>query len=134
MSSNDRKLLIRLLGNKCHNCNESDKSVLHIDHILGHGYLEKEYFKTKVEMYRWYIENFDFEFDYLQVLCFNCNIKKRIKNKETRNRLSLRDCELMKTPYTPDRLDELMDFLDSHVQFLPIISRLIYNQKKLIFS
>ena len=86
---NRLEILLRL-GGHCVICHETDPNVLHVDHIMGNGYLEKIYFKEmKMDMYYTYLKDFEFEKKYLQVMCINCNYKKRIKNKETKNRITL---------------------------------------------
>ena len=59
---------------ECKFCGIVDIDVLTLDHINGGGNQHKKV--TKSHTYRWIINN-DFP-DGFQVLCFNCNWKKRI--------------------------------------------------------
>lgn len=87
--SDNRKELLQKLGGKCNKCGQSDMRLLHIDHIQGQGYLEKEYFIEKEKMYEFYLKYFKEELSYLQILCVSCNIAKRMDNKEGRGRPNL---------------------------------------------
>ena len=135
----DRENVIRKLGGKCVKCGVTDTSVLHIDHILGQGYIEKEYFKNPKEMYECYAKNFEYEGEYLQVLCLNCNYSKRIANKETKDRPTLKDAKPLSEDPAFD-LDEekntqlqkaKSDYLDKYPQFLPSFLRQIRMIKQL---
>lgn len=87
--SGSRSELLDRLGGKCAKCGNNDSRILHIDHIHGQGYLEKEYFIDKENMYLFYLKYFDEESKFLQVLCVNCNLTKRMDNKEGRGRPNL---------------------------------------------
>lgn len=90
MSKSDaRKELLEKMGGKCVKCGQSDMRILHIDHIHGQGYLENEYFVEKEKMYAFYIKYFDDESSFLQILCVNCNLAKRMDKKEGRGRPNL---------------------------------------------
>jgi len=128
----DRENVIRKLGGECVKCGVTDTSILHIDHKLGQGYLEKEYFKNPKKMYEFYAKNFEDEGPFLQVLCMNCNYSKRIANKETKDRPKLYDSVLAKQPaFDLDkeenaRLQKIAtDYLDKYPQFLPSYLRQI---------
>jgi hypothetical protein len=90
MSKSDtRKELLEKMGGKCIKCGQNDIRILHIDHIQGQGYLEKEYFVEKEKMYGFYLKYFDDESPFLQILCVNCNLAKRMDKKEGRGRPNL---------------------------------------------
>jgi hypothetical protein len=69
---------------KCRRCNESDWRCLQLDHVNGGG----SYFRKKIggqsSMYSFYIRNPVIAKQELQVLCANCNIKKRYESGENR--------------------------------------------------
>lgn len=61
---------------KCNNCGITDMDVLCIDHINGGGKKHRKEVGYGLTFYRWLFHN-----EYpsgFQVLCFNCNMKKRI--------------------------------------------------------
>lgn len=64
---------------RCAHCEESDLDVLCIDHIYGGGTNHRRTLEIK-NFYTWLIRN-NYPDGY-QVLCANCNLRKRIKNKE----------------------------------------------------
>ena len=61
---------------KCAHCGIDDLDVLTLDHIHGGG---TQHRKLNPHSYRWAINN-DFP-EGFQVLCFNCNWKKRIDSQ-----------------------------------------------------
>jgi len=128
-TGNLRLELLKKLGGKCTICGETDTRIIHVDHKLGHGYLEKEYFEKKENMLKYYLDNFDTESKYLQPLCFNCNTKKRIENREQRGRPSLEDYLKMVVDTNFGNLDKRLvrieDFLHDNPQFVPIHDRFI---------
>lgn len=151
--SKARIWIIEALGGKCVICGESDTAVLHVDHKYGQGYLENEYFQDKEEMFRFYVSNWHAEKDYLQILCMNCNLKKRRANDETSARPKLKELEkffLVENvdifKLSKEQLDELEkkqevkekereEFLKINPQFVPIykrIQRLIDNSSEFI--
>uniref|UniRef100_A0A6M3K8C1 Uncharacterized protein n=1 Tax=viral metagenome TaxID=1070528 RepID=A0A6M3K8C1_9ZZZZ len=65
---------------KCTHCGIDDIDVLTIDHINGGGHQDRLVNGSKT--YR-YLINQDFPEGY-QVLCFNCNWKKRLNQKESK--------------------------------------------------
>jgi len=129
--SEDRENVIRKLGGKCVKCGVTDTSILHIDHKLGQGYIEKEFFKNPKEMYEWYAKNFEYEGEYLQILCMNCNYSKRIANKEVKHRPKLSESVFAKQPpfdlkdrEKSERLQkDMFDYLDEYPQFMPFFRR-----------
>jgi len=64
--------------NKCAGCGIEDIVVLTIDHINGGGTQHRK--KIHQDMYNWLIKN-NFPEGY-QVLCWNCQYRKKIKNRE----------------------------------------------------
>jgi len=131
MGNEDRENVIEKLGGKCIQCGITDTSILHIDHKLGQGYLEKEFFKNPKVMYECYAKNFEHEGKFLQVLCMNCNYSKRIANKETKARPKLSESVFDKQPpfdledkEKSERLQkDMFDYLDEYPQFMPFFTR-----------
>jgi len=76
---NDRLLRNQILkhyGGRCTCCGETEKTFLAIDHIYGKGNAHRKQINkiSGQSYYKWIIEqNFP---DYLQVLCYNCNMSK----------------------------------------------------------
>lgn len=129
----DRAELIRRLGNKCVSCNEHDLNVLHLDHRFGQGYVENEYFKSKDEMYSYYLKYFEFESPFLQVLCINCNTKKRIAKKENAGRIPLNKfLEYFIDSLTRSNVNEAKNRLENFPQFVPIVFRVAKNWKSFL--
>ena len=75
-----------LLGGKCKHCGEKDTRVLQIDHVYGDGAQERRAGLTRMQLYR----NIEKNTKRYQLLCANCNWKKREKdvkmNKKVVNR------------------------------------------------
>jgi len=124
INNNNRSSLIAKLGKVCIICGESDTRIIHIDHKYGQGYLEKHYFDSKEKMHQYYIDNFKEESKHLQLLCFNCNTKKRIINEEKQGRASLE--EYFKILFKPDlsTARKICQLIDDNPQFIPIHDRL----------
>lgn len=61
---------------QCARCGIADLDVLCIDHINGGGKQHRKEVGHGILFYRWLVKN-DYPLGY-QVLCFNCNMKKRI--------------------------------------------------------
>src|SRR6267378_4262519 len=87
-----RTKALEKLGNKCSspNCrwlNEDgtfgciDKDLLQVDHVNGDGYKDRQHRRNQDPgvLCRLVLRDFEGRF---QLLCANCNWKKRIKNKE----------------------------------------------------
>lgn len=70
-----RLYFIDLLGNKCVNCEEDDKDVLDFDHINNDGYLQRRGGGSVYYYLRKSVDDF-------QLLCANCNRKKRVIHLE----------------------------------------------------
>ena len=65
-----------LLGGKCKHCGEKDTRVLQIDHVYGDGAQERRNGLTRMQLYR----NIERNTKRYQLLCANCNWKKREKD------------------------------------------------------
>jgi len=77
------------LGGKCANpfnlphpdwCNDSE--VLQIDHVHGGGTKERSIYGRDLNYYRHILQQIKFGSKDYQLLCANCNFKKRYKNHE----------------------------------------------------
>ena len=83
-----RLRILELLGNKCSNPNCliiggcTDKRALQIDHVKGGGNKHRKLFTTIYQMYRQMIKEIENGSKDYQLLCANCNMIKRMKNKE----------------------------------------------------
>lgn len=76
--------IFKMLGNKCARCGETDWRVLQIDHVNGGGTQERliEGKRRGNAFYRWiYLQILNGSKKY-QLLCANCNWKKRYENEE----------------------------------------------------
>lgn len=137
-----RQLILEQLRNICVVCDETDVHVLHVDHKYGQGYLEKEYFENDDDMFKFYLMNWATEYEYLQILCMNCNMKKRRENNENAGRPKLKELEKFllykKDNSKKSSREELTDgvdflsnqrklleeFLEDYPQFIPIHKRM----------
>lgn len=72
-----RDEVLGLFKNKCNDCGETDKIVLQVDHINGGGTKERKTINS-LHRYRLVLKNPD----KYQILCANCNVRKKNKNKE----------------------------------------------------
>lgn len=73
-----KEAIFQLFGNKCKMCGEKDQIVLQVDHVNGGGTKERK--KTNsLRRYRMVLENPS----KYQLLCANCNVRKKYFNKET---------------------------------------------------
>ena len=75
-----RKMLLEKMGGKCLHCGETDACCLQIDHINGGGTQETRKIGNK-GVYRKILKSDDWQKEY-QLLCSNCNWRKREKNNE----------------------------------------------------
>lgn len=74
--------IFNLLGNRCTHCGFSDIRALQIDHVHGGGRQERLKFSNIAKYYKFILEKIkNCSKDY-QILCANCNLIKRIENKE----------------------------------------------------
>jgi len=71
-----------VLGAKCVKCGFSDERALQVDHINGDGVAHRKQFKNQTDFYKHIIRG---EIEGLQLLCANCNVIKRVENKEYGN-------------------------------------------------
>lgn len=77
-----RNQVLDLLGRKCNTCGLEDEEVLQIDHVFGGGC--KEVKTCGSNKYIFYLKKLrEGSHDY-QMLCANCNWRKRIREDETR--------------------------------------------------
>lgn len=85
---NLRMKIFKLLGNKCSNPNctvpngERDWRALQIDHVNGGGRRETKKFKTPIGYYVFVLKQIKAGSKNYQLLCANCNWKKRYDNNE----------------------------------------------------
>lgn len=71
---------------QCAKCGIEDIDVLCIDHIQGFGkrHRKKILLEERMHLYRWLVKHH--YPDGFQVLCANCNMKKRVENREVGRR------------------------------------------------
>lgn len=69
---------MELLGNFCMHCTETDRRVLQIDHIFGDGAKQRREMNT----YQFLKDVLEHGATRYQVLCANCNVRKRVVNDE----------------------------------------------------
>jgi hypothetical protein len=69
--------ILGLLGKTCSFCDFDDVRCLQLDHILGGGYEERKWLNALAIHYKALKNPTGF-----QILCVNCNWKKRLENKE----------------------------------------------------
>ena len=79
---NHRKEIFNLLGRKCVKCEESDVRCLQIDHINGGGRKEAKSVNSQA-FYRNILTKIRNGSKDYQILCANCNWRKRDENGET---------------------------------------------------
>ena len=75
-----------LLGGKCRHCGEKDPRVLQIDHVYADGAKERREGVSRMQLYH----NIERETKRYQLLCANCNWKKREKDFKIQNKLKNR--------------------------------------------
>ncbi len=76
-----RKEALQALGGECVNCHIDDVRCLQFDHINGDGYKDVSY-KVPLTKYIWIRDNSEEAKKKYQILCANCNWKKRYDNNE----------------------------------------------------
>lgn len=79
---NQKQKVYKYYGGKCITCNEDDLDVLHLDHINNDGHLERDNKGRRKSInystiLKWII-NTDKKLKKYQILCANCNQKKRL--------------------------------------------------------
>lgn len=77
-----RLAVIGALGNVCTQCGFSDIRALQVDHINGGGRQERQEISNVSKYYSLIIKSVVADEDKYQLLCANCNVIKRIVNKE----------------------------------------------------
>jgi len=80
-----RKFFFDILGYKCVKCGLDDIRILQFDHIKGGGVKEQKFHGNNARMYIYYRKHSEDITKTFQILCPNCNMLKRIINKETPN-------------------------------------------------
>ncbi len=75
-----RERIIKKMGGKCVQCGFSDMRALQLDHVNGGGNLIRKKMKNTMKYYQ-EIGDTLFKKE-IQLLCANCNVIKRIVNKE----------------------------------------------------
>lgn len=73
-----REEAIKLLGGACAECPETDQRVLQIDHIFGDGAIARREM-SQSQILKDVLEKGATKY---QVLCANCNVRKRRVNNE----------------------------------------------------
>lgn len=137
MSDPYRLELLSRLEAKCVDCNETNPNVLQIDHVMGNGYLERKWFKeNKQNMYKDYVKNYEIHKNFIQIRCINCNINKRIVNKESKNRIQVHLISELNIPFdklTPEifmsALEKYPIILQTMIHQIQMILELIYESK-----
>lgn len=82
-----RRDAVERLGNKCCWCGESDYLVLTIDHINGDGHVERKSISNKKMLDIIIYSPLEIVKTRYQILCWNCQYRKKIKNKEIGSRV-----------------------------------------------
>lgn len=77
-----RNKILSILGNKCVWCGENDFRCLQIDHINGGGSKERREQKGATTYYKYIIDEINNKTNRYQILCANCNWRKRYDNCE----------------------------------------------------
>jgi hypothetical protein len=72
-----RSNALTILGGKCNRCGFDDRRALQIDHIIGGGTKERKHNPSAI-----YRKIRDGQTKGYQLLCANCNVIKRVENKE----------------------------------------------------
>lgn len=77
-----RKTLLWLLGGKCVRCGETDFRCLQLDHVNGGGHQEFLKLRNRVNYVNYQFDQIQSGSIKYQILCANCNWKKKYENKE----------------------------------------------------
>jgi len=75
-----KEKIYKLLGNRCKKCKIKDSRVLQIDHVNSDGYLERQL--SRSQLYAKILK----EPKRYQLLCANCNWKKRSQDFKKQKR------------------------------------------------
>ncbi len=122
------KLCIKL-GGECKSCKIKDPDLWELDHILENGYLEREWFKTNgIEIFSFYLENFDEEKQYLQVFCRNCHKKKTISNRKNKSTVRFSDFKEFIQPFSEVNMENITQILKDN----PILQQTFSHQIKML--
>lgn len=78
---NIRIKIFELLGNKCIRCGETDWRCLQVDHVNNDGYNERKKIRGSWAYYKHILEKIKLGSKDYQLLCANCNWKKRYENE-----------------------------------------------------
>jgi len=117
------KLCVKL-GGKCNECNTTDPDIWEIHHIDENGYLEREWFRVnKINSWKYYLDHFDEEKQYLQVLCRNCHKKISIKNRENKSNVRFTDFPEFTLPLNSDNIHRIAKILENNSVLWQTFSR-----------
>lgn len=84
-----RNELYELLGDKCKNCGFSDRRAFQIDHVNGGGNSRKIVNRNGMGKTRQVLEQVRNGSREYQLLCANCNVIKKIENREVKGHLKV---------------------------------------------
>jgi hypothetical protein len=76
--------VLKMYGGECALCNTDEMAVLSIDHINNDGYKDRKLSHSQYEILKRNLQNGQ-KRDDLQVLCMNCQFRKRIYGDNTKN-------------------------------------------------
>lgn len=129
MKDPHRLELLLKLGSKCEKCKETDYDILEIEHIEGNGYLERQWFKdNKRNMFEFYLNNFEENKQFIRIYCKNCNYKKKLENKETKNRVTFADFPVFNVPFNEVKDEQLVKVMEEN----PILWQTMLHQIKML--
>ncbi len=98
-----QRMLVLRLGAICHHCDEDNLNFLTIDHKKDDGNIDRKAFDDNQVMYRHYLRHLSQAYDYLQVLCYNCNTVKKLEMSGLKaSPLRLRALEHLAKDYNKD--------------------------------
>lgn len=80
-SNHSRERLFDAIGDRCTHCGITERCVLQLDHIHNNGYKDLKRFGNTSSMYNYYVKQPDEAKKTFQILCANCNWRKRAKRK-----------------------------------------------------
>ena len=87
-----KSLAIKAYGGYiCASCGETEPLFLCLDHINGGGRKQmRDLHGNGINLYRWLAEN-GYPTGFMQVLCYNCNIKKSVVHTKSKYRIKLKN-------------------------------------------